>query len=111
MSKAFIVCAGFLLAIQPAGAAASAPLALMLKDHKFFPAEIHVKANQPNVINLTNKDDTAEEFDSAALKIEKVIAGGGEGTVHLRPLDADIPSWVNITPTRRRASSSPNNAP
>jgi len=30
---------------------------------------------------------TAEEFESHALKIEKVIAGGTSGTVRLRPLD------------------------
>lgn len=85
MSKAILVCAGFLLAAQPAVGAGS-PLALTLKDHKFFPVEIHVKANQANVISLTNKDDTAEEFDSAALKVEKVVSGHGSGDVRIRPL-------------------------
>ena len=57
-----------------------------LKAHKFLPAEIHVKANRPNVIALTNGDDTAEEFDSTALKVEKVVAGHESGDVRLRPL-------------------------
>jgi hypothetical protein len=35
-----------------------------------------------------NQDATAEEFDSSALKTEKVIAGGSTGTVRLRPLGA-----------------------
>jgi plastocyanin len=69
-----------------APALADGPIAVTLKDHKFSPAEIHVKANEPVVIALTNKDATAEEFDSVALKVEKVVAGGGEGDVHIRPL-------------------------
>ena len=58
-----------------------------IKDHRFSPSEIHVPAGKPAILNLKNKDTTAEEFDSTALKIEKVIAGGKEGTVRLRPLD------------------------
>lgn len=84
MAKALLVCVGLLLVAGPA--AADSPLALTLKDHRFFPAEIHVKANQANVINLTNKDDTAEEFDSAALKVEKVVSGHASGDVRIRPL-------------------------
>jgi len=59
-----------------------------IKDHKFTPSEIHVKAGQRTDLNIKNEDPLAEEFDSTALKIEKVIAGGKDGTVHLRPLDA-----------------------
>jgi len=64
----------------------SDPIEITLKDHKFLPAEIHVKANVPSEIALTNADTTAEEFDSSALKIEKVVAGGAKGIVRLRPL-------------------------
>jgi len=63
-----------------------APIALMLKDHKFTPTEIHVKANAPAQIMLTNTDSSAEEFDSSALHVEKVVPGGGKGIVRLRPL-------------------------
>ena len=59
---------------------------LRLKDHKFAPVEIHVKANMPNVLALTNADDTAEEFDSTSLKVEKVVASHSSGNVRLRPL-------------------------
>ena len=74
------------LSLVPVASAADAPIAVNLKDHKFFPSEIHVKANQPNVIALTNSDDQAEEFDSPALKVEKVVAGHSQGDVRLRPL-------------------------
>lgn len=70
-----------------APAFADGPIAVTLKDHKFTPSEIHVKANTPVVIHLTNNDATAEEFDSTALKVEKVVAGNSAGDVHIRPLD------------------------
>ncbi len=38
-------------------------------------------AGQPFVIRVRNLDATAEEFESPALRIEKVIAGNGEGLV------------------------------
>ena len=66
---------------------AAGPIAMTLKDHKFAPSQIAVPANQPVVIHLVNQDATAEEFDSTALKVEKVVAGNSEGDVHIRPLD------------------------
>ena len=60
---------------------------VIIKDHRFTPSEIHVPAGKPAVLSITNEDATAEEFDSSALKIEKVIGGGQDGTVRLRPLD------------------------
>jgi Cupredoxin-like domain len=69
-----------------APALATDAIPLSLKDHKFTPAEIHVRAYMPNVIALTNNDATAEEFDSTSLKVEKVVAGNTSGNVRLRPL-------------------------
>lgn len=57
-----------------------------LKDHRWDPAEIHVPTGKKVLIRVSNLDDTAEEFDSDALKVEKVIVGKGDGTVRLRPL-------------------------
>jgi hypothetical protein len=65
---------------------ATAPIDLIVKDHKFTPKEIHVKAGEPAIINMHNQDPTAEEFDSDALGVEKVIAGGRSGLVRLHPL-------------------------
>ena len=76
--------AALLLAASPA--IAQAPIAVTLQGHKFSPAVIHVKANMPAVIALTNKDATAEEFDSTALKVEKVVAANSSGNVRLRAL-------------------------
>jgi hypothetical protein len=78
---------GLILAAALASPAfADAVPSVTLRDHKFLPAEIHVKANHPNVIALTNADDSAEEFDSTSLKVEKVVAGHDKGDVRIRPL-------------------------
>ena len=82
-SRSLVLC---LAVAVCAGPVSAAPIALTLKDHKFSPAEIHVKANAPSEISLTNSDASAEEFDSTSLKVEKVVAGGQTGIVHLRPL-------------------------
>jgi Cupredoxin-like domain len=57
-----------------------------IKDHQFTPSEIHVPQGKLVILTITNADPTAEEFDSSALKVEKVIAGGTHGMVRLRPL-------------------------
>lgn len=76
-----------LLAIEAAHAQAPLRIDVTLKDHRFSPAEIHVPARTRVMINLHNADPMAEEFDSTALEIEKVIAGGRSGIVRLRPLE------------------------
>jgi hypothetical protein len=84
MSRAFFAVLALFLATPALADSPSA--AVTLKDHRFLPAEIHVKANQPNIIALTNSDDAAEEFDSTSLKVEKVVGGHDKGDVRLRPL-------------------------
>jgi len=59
---------------------------LTLKDHKFTPSEIHVKAHTPTTVTLVNEDDATEEFDSNALKVEKVVGGHATATMRVRPL-------------------------
>lgn len=77
---------GLLLATPAPVRAADAPLELVLKDHAFTPTELHVKAGEPVVLRIRNHDATSEEFESDALKVEKVIAANGEATVRLRAL-------------------------
>jgi heme/copper-type cytochrome/quinol oxidase subunit 2 len=70
----------------PAGAEEPATIEVTLKGHQFAPSEIHVPAGKPVILRIMNEDDTVEEFDSTALKVEKVIVGGHYATVRLRPL-------------------------
>ncbi len=59
---------------------------LVIKDHKFDPAEITVPAGQKVKLIIENQDSTAEEFESKSLGREKVIAGKGSGSVFIGPL-------------------------
>ncbi|SON53666.1 putative copper-binding protein [Hartmannibacter diazotrophicus] len=59
-----------------------------LKDHTFSPAEIVVPAGETFEIMLTNADKTPDEFDSKDLHVEKVVAGGNQALIRIRPLKA-----------------------
>jgi plastocyanin len=63
-------------------------IGVSIRDHRFTPAEIHVPAGKPVTLTIKNEDSTVEEFDSLALKVEKVIVGGRTATLRLRPLGA-----------------------
>jgi len=65
---------------------ADAPIPVTLQNHRFTPNVIHVKANRPFAIHIFNKDASADEFDSSALKVEKVVSGNSDGIVRIRPL-------------------------
>ena len=59
---------------------------LTIRNHKFEPQEIRVPANKRVSIIVNNEDATPEEFDSTALKVEKVIPGKSKGLVRIGPL-------------------------
>jgi hypothetical protein len=61
-------------------------LTLTIKDHKFTPSEVKVPANKRVTLTVINDDATPEEFDSHALKVEKVVAGKSKGIVRIGPL-------------------------
>jgi Cupredoxin-like domain len=56
---------------------------ITIRGHK---SELHVPAGKRIVLTVINADPLSEEFDSAALKAEKVIAGGSQGIVRIAPL-------------------------
>jgi uncharacterized protein (DUF58 family) len=76
-------------ALATGGAAlAQEALSITIKDHKFEPAELKVPANKRIVLTVINEDPTPEEFESRALKVEKVIPGKSKATVQFGPLKA-----------------------
>jgi hypothetical protein len=70
--------------VAPAGAQ---ELSLTIRNHRFEPAEIRVPARQRVTLYITNEDATPEEFESPALKVEKVIPGASKGLVRFGPLE------------------------
>ena len=59
---------------------------IVLKDHRFEPAEIAVPAGQRLVLVVQNADSTPAEFESRELNVEKVISGDREATIRVGPL-------------------------
>ena len=71
---------------QSARAAPSANVTISIRDHAFDPLEVHAPANQPITLVVKNLDQTPAEFESKPLKVEKIVVGGGEITLRVRPL-------------------------
>lgn len=70
----------------PSATASAQEFNLAIRNHKFEPGEIRVPANKRVSIIVSNEDATPEEFDSTALRVEKVIPGKSKGLVRIGPL-------------------------
>lgn len=75
-----------LLGASSMSIAAEPEVLLVIKDHKFQPAEVKVPANQRIKLVVHNQDSTPEEFESHTLNREKVIPGGAKATIYVGPL-------------------------
>jgi len=60
---------------------------ITIHNHRFEPPELRVPAGRRIILHLKNDDPLSEEFDSSALKVEKVFAGNSEGIIRISPLD------------------------
>ena len=67
-------------------AAAEPEITLVIKNHRFEPAEVKVPANVRVKLVVDNQDATPEEFESHSLNREKVIPGGKKATLYIGPL-------------------------
>jgi Cupredoxin-like domain len=72
----------------PTAGARAQEFNLIIRNHKFEPEEIHVPADKRVSLYVSNEDLTPEEFDSPALKVEKVIAAKSKALVRIGPLKA-----------------------
>jgi plastocyanin domain-containing protein len=79
----------FLATLSLGAFAAGEPeFSLAIEGHKFTPDRIEVPAGKKVKLLVENKDATPEEFESSALKIEKVIPGKAKATIFVGPLKA-----------------------
>ena len=60
--------------------------ALTIKNNRFEPSELHVPANIKFKLAVTNQDSAAEEFESKAMKVEKIVPPGTSATLFVGPL-------------------------
>lgn len=82
-SLCLAVCA---LALPVSSMAADAEATLVIKNHRFEPAELKVPANQRVRLSVHNQDDTAEEFESQSLKREKIVPAKSKAVLFIGPL-------------------------
>ena len=69
------------------GAFAAEPeVLLVIKNHRFEPAEVKVPAGQRVKLVVHNQDSTAEEFESHDLNREKIVPPGAKATIFIGPL-------------------------
>jgi plastocyanin len=88
MSRSVLFSLALIFAISANGQAQEATYALVIRDHKFQPAEIEIPAGQKIALTVKNDDPTPEEFESIELRREKVVSGGDQITVYIGPLKA-----------------------
>ena len=86
MKKLLLITLFLLLA--SAAFAADAEFTLVIREHKFEPAELTVPAGKKVKLLIENKDSTPEEFESFALAREKVILGNSSTSLYIGPLKA-----------------------
>lgn len=79
-----IIC--LLLASPLLRAADPLELRLLIKAHRFEPAELRVPAGTKVKLLVENQDATPEEFESYELNREKIVSGNGRITVWIGPL-------------------------
>ena len=59
---------------------------LLIKEHRFQPAELTVPAGTKVKLLVENLDSTPEEFESHSLNREKIISGNSKATIYIGPL-------------------------
>ena len=65
-----------------------AQFSIVAKDGKLEPSELVVPVGKKIKIDISNEGKTPIEFESKALKIEKVLAPGARSSVTINPLKA-----------------------
>lgn len=67
------------------GAASAADLTVTLKDHQFSPANLEAPANEAISLTVINEDPSPAEFESNALKVEKIVSGKSKVVIKIKP--------------------------
>jgi len=81
------VCFGLVVLAGGASAVAAEPeFTLVIRNHRFEPAELKVPSGKRVKLIVHNQDSKAEEFESHSLNREKVIPPGAKATLFIGPL-------------------------
>jgi len=86
IATTLVALAAALLVTAAVHAAEPKEIPVTIENNKFLPDEIKVKAGEPFVLVVTNKDKSPEEFESKELRIEKVVPAGKTMKIRVRAL-------------------------
>lgn len=84
MSRALLT--AFLVGFAVPALADEPKVSIAIRDTGFVPAEVSVPTGSKIELSITNQQNRAAEFESSALRREKVIPPGTTGTVYVGPL-------------------------
>ena len=80
------LCAIAVFPLSASQAQQATELQLTYSKGQFQPSELRAPADKPIAVRLKNLDAKAMEFESKALRVEKVVAANSEGVINVRPL-------------------------
>ena len=72
------------LPASPSRAQQATEIQLTYSKGQFQPSEVRAPADKPITFRVKNLEAKAMEFESKSLRVEKVIAAGGEGVINAR---------------------------
>ncbi|RCS58373.1 cupredoxin domain-containing protein [Parvibium lacunae] len=61
-------------------------ISIVIKNHRFEPNVVRVPAGQRVQLLIDNQDDSAEEFESYSLRVEKIIPAKSKTKLSIGPL-------------------------
>ena len=76
----------FSIALPHTAYAKTPMITIKIKNHLFYPDEVHIPPNKKIKLFVINEDSTPEEFESYELNREKIIMGNGKAVIFIGPL-------------------------
>jgi hypothetical protein len=80
------ICAIAVLPASPSRAQQATEVQVTYSNGQFQPSELRAPADKPITVRVKNLDAKAMEFESKALRVEKVVAAKSEGVINVRAL-------------------------
>ena len=86
ITRSAMLAAAIVVGASQVALAQDTTLQLTVENGQFSPSELQAPANKPLVIVIKNNGAKAMEFESVSLRVEKVVAAKGQGSVRVRAL-------------------------
>lgn len=80
------LCGALSAAVPTNTAVAAERLKVVIKDHKFSPDRLTAPRGEAFEIEVVNEGPGAEEFESAGMRLEKIIPEGKSAVLRVAPL-------------------------